>query len=86
MLAIKSEANSTNVGMVVKMALCFLLIIVMYEVPGVFKTLFRYVYISPSLERLVSCATHHIHPHLGGPSAVVPGFVPAQRPACKAQR
>jgi len=40
-LAIKSEANSTNVGMVVKMALCFLLIIVMYEVPGVFKPLFR---------------------------------------------
>jgi hypothetical protein len=40
-LAIKSEANSSNVGMVVKMSLCFLLIIGMYEVPNVFKTLFR---------------------------------------------
>jgi hypothetical protein len=65
-LAIKSEANSTNVGIVVKMSLCFLLIIVMYEVPGVFKPLFRYIHqaLSPTPLRALARLTKSISaPH-----------------------
>jgi hypothetical protein len=40
-LAIKSEANSTNVGMAFKVGVCFVGIIALYETPGVFKTIFR---------------------------------------------
>lgn len=40
-LGVGNQYNSSNVGIAIKMAVCFLIVFFLWETPGVFKTLFR---------------------------------------------
>jgi hypothetical protein len=40
-LGVGNQYNSSNLGIAIKMAVCFLLVFLLWETPGVFKTVFR---------------------------------------------